>query len=141
MAMFSPMSSGRDSWQTEPASLKPGRFRAHFGAHPSALAAAAASNPSGAGPSSQPLLGESLSDYGAAPTKRARPSYAPAAARRRERLRSGRTGVDGSDISKRKRWWINGFRPGREVVEQWLDSWWKRWGVLAIAPCAMVSDR
>ncbi|PWN53459.1 hypothetical protein IE53DRAFT_324750 [Violaceomyces palustris] len=31
-------------------------------------------------------------------------------------------------------WLVNLFRPRREVVEDCLDSWWKRWFVLAVVP-------
>lgn len=37
------------------------------------------------------------------------------------------------------RHWLNNLiRPPREMVEGWLDSWWKRWSALAGLPCLLV---
>ncbi|KAJ1029091.1 hypothetical protein NDA18_002719 [Ustilago nuda] len=46
--------------------------------------------------------------------------------RERERLRPNRS------------WLNNLIRPPRELVEEWLDSWWKRWFALAGLPSLVV---
>ena len=40
---------------------------------------------------------------------------------------------------KVRHWTHNLFRPSQQTVEVWLDSWWKRWAILAIAPSMIVS--
>lgn len=182
------MSSGRDSWQNEPASIKPGRFRAHHSSNQSNLntgSTASTSSPNNPNPNLN--LSSNSSNHSAAPPSRQQPfyshfwssndnssndpihnhhrnhphskpkainsnsfapSFAPEAARRKERL--GRTrmdslgGTSGSGFRrngqpKKRSWALNLFRPRREVVEILLESWWKRWGILAVAPSLLVS--
>lgn len=43
---------------------------------------------------------------------------------------------DGETLGERS-WLI--LRPGRERVELWLETWWRRWAVLVGIPCVFVS--
>lgn len=192
------MSSGRDSWQNEPASIKPGRFRAHHSSNQtnnnlSSSSQSSSSSSTSTSNSNLPLPINSNQNplrsanqhynYSAAPSSRQQPfysnffsnpnqpnrsnpnsnsnstsnqnqnlfapSFAPAAARRKERLRNrvdstrpngaGGSGFRRNGQPKKRSWALNLFRPTREVVEITLESWWKRWGVLAIAPSFLVS--
>lgn len=45
----------------------------------------------------------------------------------------------GGEGGKARHWTHNLFRPSQQTVEVWLDSWWKRWAILAIAPSMIVS--
>lgn len=49
----------------------------------------------------------------------------------RERERERQSG-------RAKSWMYNLIRPPRETVEEWLDSWWKRWFALAALPSIVV---
>ncbi|KAM0753032.1 hypothetical protein T439DRAFT_311710 [Meredithblackwellia eburnea MCA 4105] len=51
---------------------------------------------------------------------------------RRERLAE----EDNQDEEPNERTWL--LRPGRERVEWWLESWWRRWAVLVAIPCLVV---
>ncbi|PWN31165.1 hypothetical protein BDZ90DRAFT_230155 [Jaminaea rosea] len=44
----------------------------------------------------------------------------------------------GAGRAKKRRWYMDLFRPTRDKVEDVLDSWWGRHGVLVLAPCVMV---
>lgn len=35
--------------------------------------------------------------------------------------------------------WKDAFRPSKKTVNQWMESWWTRWTVLAIIPSVFVS--
>ena len=37
--------------------------------------------------------------------------------------------------------WEGLVRPSRRRVEGWLGVWWKRWGILVVLPCVIVSSR
>lgn len=41
------------------------------------------------------------------------------------------------DGGRGERSWL--LRPGRERVESWLETWWRRWAVLVGVPCVVVS--
>lgn len=114
--MFTSFNTGKDtdaaSWDNEAPTYVPGRFHAHAlptgSRSPTATRAASA------------LLSPAL----------------PRPQRRGVTRRATQNENRDEDGGRGERSWL--LRPGRERVESWLETWWRRWAVLVGVPCVVV---